>query len=636
MKKLLYSLGFIILASFASYSQNVYQHFSELNGMEDYNGNTNLLYRINSVNQDIIYYTYSNSIYLLNVSDRSDSGFQSDYVLDYSFQDSQVREVIGYDFWEKNPHKFIVCGVGGMLAMFEPAPIVDRFDRTNLMQQYWGEANFIRISRKNDSLVYCTFKTNINVLFKSTTGGFNWDIVSNFNAVSLSPYNDKVLFAFENDTLFKTTDGGITQKPVLTNYSYMPLPHLFLYDKDTNYIYTSLWDNGIYNLLVSNNSGENNSWQSKFTSPVPIYVSIDYSAAGSVYMATGKNIFISTDFGNTFSPVRTLDRKLIGIYKKPGSSKLYAATESTIYEIDGLNLNVVKQIPIDKEIFKFDPLEQGNKWVYQGQRFEFPDGSFPIVQSREVVKDTILANQQIFKQIKTKTMYSIPVNIFYTYERIDSSNGKVYFWHNYNGVEYQADDLSILPGDNINVSRINIGPQTTSFDTLNTKTIFGQSKDNRVYATPTSIIGYGSNYNLTKDFGMTYQKSIEGDIGGTIYVLKGAIINGVLYGDTTFIVGIKDKLPDPPSEFSLAQNYPNPFNPSTKIRYSIIKSGIVTLKVYDILGKEVAVLVNSKKEPGSYEVNFDASASGRLSSGIYFYELRYEMGRITKKMIFIK
>lgn len=73
------------------------------------------------------------------------------------------------------------------------------------------------------------------------------------------------------------------------------------------------------------------------------------------------------------------------------------------------------------------------------------------------------------------------------------------------------------------------------------------------------------------------------------------------------------------NEFKLHQNYPNPFNPSTKINYSIPKKNIVVIKVYDILGKEIATLVNEEKSPGNYEVEFNGN---HLSSGIYFYSLK--------------
>jgi len=88
-----------------------------------------------------------------------------------------------------------------------------------------------------------------------------------------------------------------------------------------------------------------------------------------------------------------------------------------------------------------------------------------------------------------------------------------------------------------------------------------------------------------------------------------------------------------PKNYLLSQNYPNPFNPVTKISFAIPKSGLVTLKVYDVLGKEVASLVNAQKNAGSYIVDFDASY---LSSGIYFYKLEVNGFTDTKKMMVIK
>lgn len=87
------------------------------------------------------------------------------------------------------------------------------------------------------------------------------------------------------------------------------------------------------------------------------------------------------------------------------------------------------------------------------------------------------------------------------------------------------------------------------------------------------------------------------------------------------------------SEYKLSQNYPNPFNPSTKINFSIPKSGLTTLKVYNILGKEVATLVNNFQNAGNYVVEFDAS---RLASGAYFYRLEVNGFVATKKMLLIK
>ena len=85
--------------------------------------------------------------------------------------------------------------------------------------------------------------------------------------------------------------------------------------------------------------------------------------------------------------------------------------------------------------------------------------------------------------------------------------------------------------------------------------------------------------------------------------------------------------------FSLSQNYPNPFNPSTIINYALPQSGNVTLKVYNIIGQEVATLFQGFQKAGSYTANFDAS---KLASGVYMYRLQAGQFDATKKMLYLK
>ena len=107
-------------------------------------------------------------------------------------------------------------------------------------------------------------------------------------------------------------------------------------------------------------------------------------------------------------------------------------------------------------------------------------------------------------------------------------------------------------------------------------------------------------------------------------VANGGLITGFSNPSVTNLI---------PDNFSLKQNYPNPFNPSTVISYSIPNSGLVTLKVYDVLGKEVASLINEVKTSGSYEYQFNGSS---LSSGVYFYRLESGNFSDTKKMFLLK
>ncbi|MBP9095132.1 MAG: T9SS type A sorting domain-containing protein [Ignavibacteria bacterium] len=112
--------------------------------------------------------------------------------------------------------------------------------------------------------------------------------------------------------------------------------------------------------------------------------------------------------------------------------------------------------------------------------------------------------------------------------------------------------------------------------------------------------------------------------------------SGVLYSWGLRInnsVDVKNISSEIPSKYNLSQNYPNPFNPSTKINFSLSKAGIVSLKVFDIAGREVSELVNKNLPAGSYEAEFNGA---ELSSGVYFYTLKSEAFTETKKMVLVK
>jgi hypothetical protein len=103
--------------------------------------------------------------------------------------------------------------------------------------------------------------------------------------------------------------------------------------------------------------------------------------------------------------------------------------------------------------------------------------------------------------------------------------------------------------------------------------------------------------------------------------------------ESNFTVSVRNISSEVPSSYSLSQNYPNPFNPVTKIKFAVPKSGDVKIIVYDIMGREVQILVNEKLQPGVYETTFDGST---ISSGVYFYKLSDSEFSETKRMLLIK
>jgi len=105
-----------------------------------------------------------------------------------------------------------------------------------------------------------------------------------------------------------------------------------------------------------------------------------------------------------------------------------------------------------------------------------------------------------------------------------------------------------------------------------------------------------------------------------------------MYGTTSPATAVKDEK-SLPKVFSLSQNYPNPFNPSTSIRFSLAKSGMANLSIYNMLGQKVATLINGNLDAGEHNVTFSAD---NLSSGIYIYQLTSGNGMLSRKMILLK
>ncbi len=120
------------------------------------------------------------------------------------------------------------------------------------------------------------------------------------------------------------------------------------------------------------------------------------------------------------------------------------------------------------------------------------------------------------------------------------------------------------------------------------------------------------------------------DVSNYLHIGSKWFIDELFFGP---ISAVQFDIHKQPNFFNIEQNFPNPFNPSTTIKYELPELSFVTLKVYDVLGSEIIVLVNGEKSKGSYEVEFDGT---NLSSGIYFYRLQAGGFTETKKMVLMK
>ena len=300
-----------------------------------------------------------------------------------------------------------------------------------------------------------------------------------------------------------------------------------------------------------------------------------------------------------------------------------------------LSVNICSQ---DTSITNYYPLAVGNSWTYS--YFNNPQG--PIYNYKETVIGTNTMNNHLYYIIRTT--FSYPIAPLTEYRRIDSSSVSIRIYSSTNNCpwlsyERTSDSLKARMGDS---SKYDCNYYYRCEDTT-TVNIFGLTKRKKFFHFTDYFEGADSR-TFAKNIGLVSFYTY----GAQFIILRnllGCQINGIVYGDTS-LVGVNTFSSEIPDKFSLFQNYPNPFNPSTVIRFSIPGSvGVaymrpLQLKVYDVLGREVAMLVNQQMQPGSYSVDWDAA---NYPSGVYFYRLvvgdnSNNGGEFTqtKKMLLIK
>ena len=138
---------------------------------------------------------------------------------------------------------------------------------------------------------------------------------------------------------------------------------------------------------------------------------------------------------------------------------------------------------------------------------------------------------------------------------------------------------------------------------------------------------------ITGVIGGSGRPTVKLDNNGTTHVVWASSDNGIYYTHLNPTVSIAQDKEEIPNSTQLLQNYPNPFNSSTVIKYSLGKQASITVKVLDVLGREVKTMVFGDQPQGIHSVTFDASD---CSTGIYFFQLRSQGQTITRKMVLIR
>jgi hypothetical protein len=235
-----------------------------------------------------------------------------------------------------------------------------------------------------------------------------------------------------------------------------------------------------------------------------------------------------------------------------------------------------------------------------------------------VIGDTIMPNGRRY------AVRDDPTYVQYRFQRYEGNRVYIPDW--YGNEDRLVYDFTRLPGETI-ATYIN-GDDTTDFilSWSGQSLILGRTRsqwgiwrdtrnvwDDEVYLVFTDSIG------VTHAEGMWFYDDLDG-----------AIINGEVFG---VVDGATDLHQLVPGRCSLAQNHPNPFNPTTTISYDLPRSSKVSLAVYDMLGREVAMLVNEVKGPGTYTVQWAAAG---VSSGVYLYRLTAGSFVETRKLVLVR
>lgn len=282
---------------------------------------------------------------------------------------------------------------------------------------------------------------------------------------------------------------------------------------------------------------------------------------------------------------------------------------------------------LDTAAVKYFPLQTGNKWIYVYT--EHPSG-FSHIMHWDVTGQTFINGHNYF--IIDEYYTDIHFNNFIRYDSLNSCLRK----YSTTGCpwlinETNMDSLSSALNDS---STYDCDIRYRCNDT-NTISVF-----NTVYKKKGFYAIYDFGYRIrtfARSIGLvnTFSAGVHGTYST---VLKGCVLNGVVYGDTSSLVPIVTLQNNSPGKFMLLQNYPNPFNPVTHFGFHIAESGSVRLTIFDAIGRIVEVLVNKEFQPGFFEAEWNAEA---YPTGIYYYQLevitkRGDFFNKTKKMALVK
>lgn len=314
------------------------EKFTELNGLDDAQGNTHLYYRHYKTN--VPGYNWVSDIRHFDLAANLNVLFVRDFYINNIiwFETAFTTDI---DFFNRDPAQYIYYYTH---AQVDPSAIVERYDGMVFIDT--GESGRLAVSEQNDSLLFATRPWG--GIMKSTDRGNSWEdipgVMYDTLFLELSPFDDNVLFAVSfYPRLLKSTDGGLTFSTVdsVGNWN---ISRILKFDTGGMHIFAIDSHLGEYHLFRSSDAGD--TWQVILSDSSKLVVEIDPVTSGKLYLSIGNQILTSDDFGDTFSDYWAFPFEIVGLYKKPNSDILYGATNFDIFEITPTDTVSLLHLPI--------------------------------------------------------------------------------------------------------------------------------------------------------------------------------------------------------------------------------------------------------------------------------------------------
>ena len=508
------------------------------------------------------------------------------------------------------------------------------------------------INLVKNGVIFTVLDDNSNPLFRSSDYGDSWNQVGNGleNQPVLRMDIDSIgnLFAatFEGG-VFKSIDLGENWFPLNNGISYT-LARAIKVTQNLN-IYIGTNGEGV---MISDDSGE--SWNQTNTGILNSKVR-DFAVTnmGILYAATSGGVFRTSIYSNEWEAVLNgLDDREVRAIASNSFGKVFAGTWNEGLYILEENNNWTQCADLDGKSIRTIAINE-NDWVYAGT---YGAGGVGIYRST----DDGVSWTQINNDLHTLKIHTMKGGLIFA-----GGSGQVHsglfkstdYGDNWEFCAFELYGITGITSDSLqNIFVITGSPEgvfmsTDYGGTWNSIGLDG-SGNHSITMSKNGYLYVGTEWGVyrTNDYGNEWEYLADGMTNfyasALICIAESKVIVGTLGGGVCIgpdsITSVEIDINQLSKIYYLSQNYPNPFNPVTKIKYSIPQSpllggdgrgGLVTLKVYDILGREIATLVNEEKPAGEYEVEFYAV---NLPSGIYFYQIKADQYSETKKMILLR